>query len=71
MFDKPESVTAGTVSQEEFEKASLWVSGNTVCLIHDHTSLSLFFCCDIMGAVWLKGPFMTLSSAQYNFHIVP
>lgn len=24
-----------------------------------------------MGAVWWKGLFMTLSSAQYNFHIVP
>lgn len=24
-----------------------------------------------MGAVWWKGLFMTLSGAQYNFHIVP
>lgn len=33
-------------------------------------SLCLFSWRDIMGAVWWKGLFMTLSSAQYNFHIV-
>lgn len=74
MSDKFENMTVGMVSPEAFD-ASLLVSENTVRLMHDHTVplsvFSFFFWHDIIGAVWWKGLFMTLSSSQHNFHIVP